>query len=78
MLGACREWRRAMEVVNWVHHREHFAHCRNRCNLVLSYVLSFYLFTVHISSLAYLVFRATFDACLLILVQDGFDRETSG
>lgn len=30
MLGACREWRRAMEVVNWVHHREHFAHCRNR------------------------------------------------
>ncbi|KAG0597694.1 hypothetical protein M758_12G014900 [Ceratodon purpureus] len=38
MLGARREWRRAMEVVHWVHCREHFSHCRSRyvCTTLLA------------------------------------------
>lgn len=38
MLGARREWRRAMEVVHWVHSREHFKHCRSRyvCTTLLA------------------------------------------
>lgn len=31
MLGEKRDWRRAMEVVHWVHCREHFKHCHSRC-----------------------------------------------
>nr|PNR47214.1 hypothetical protein PHYPA_014334 [Physcomitrium patens] len=30
MLGVHNDWRKAMEVVHWVHCREHFGHCRSR------------------------------------------------
>lgn len=50
MLGVRNDWRKAMEVVHWVHCREHFGHCRSRYHLLSSHLFSFYFFAARIYS----------------------------
>lgn len=38
-LGERGNWRQAMQVVHWVHCREHYSHCHSRCGFSIHHYL---------------------------------------